>query len=130
MTKSSTGSQQALLMRCLRLFLVTGSVLFLLGHVFVVFVALVTSGSELLEMGGAYVAMIAPVLYPAHCIGRASRAGRLTGPGVTACVAIALILPAIFFSFLGLGYLLPTLGGLMMLLSWLEHRRGALAESE
>ena len=102
-----------------------GCALFLLGHVGVVFVAIAVSGSELLREWPSYVAMIVPILYAVYCLVQVRVPGRLTNPLKTAVVAGCFTLPALFFSYLGLGYLLPVFGGLMILGAWLDARQGS-----
>jgi len=92
-----------------RVVLGLGSGLFLALHGFVVFVAIVTSGSDLLKMTDAYVAMIAPTLYPLYCILCACNIVPKTALFPSGMVAILLVLAALFYSFLGLGFLLPLL---------------------
>ena len=87
---------------------------FLVVHGFVVFVAIAVSGDELLLMWDAYLAMGIPMVFPLY--GLACAFGRVSGRNLKRSgilPGLSLVL-ALFYSFLGLGWLLP-----LLLLPWL-----------
>jgi hypothetical protein len=91
---------------------------YLMLYAFVLFVAIATTGDQLVRSPGAWYAALAPPLYVALAGAYAFR--RITRPLPTAAL-IALhiaIIPALAVSFLGLGLLLP----LFSLLWWLMSR--------
>jgi hypothetical protein len=92
-------------------------------YLFVLFVALATSGDELLRSPGAWYAALAPLLY----VGLAgSYAFGLTKQRIPVGIAVALhllVAPAFVFSFLGLGLLLP----IFSVLWWFIARKQIVA---
>ena len=88
------------------------SVLYIPVYLFVLFVALATSGDELIRQPGAWYAAVVPVSYVgfvgAYAFGFVKR--RISRPIMVAMhVGVA---PAVMFSFLGLGLLLPVFAAL------------------
>ncbi len=89
------------------------SLLYIPLYLFVLFVATVTSGGELIRQPGAWYAALAPLAYvgmaAAYAFGIVKR--RMSRPvAVAVHVAVA---PALMFSFLGLGLLLPVFAALL-----------------
>jgi hypothetical protein len=90
-------------------------------YLFVLFVALVTSGDALIRQPGAWYAAVAPLAYvgwvAAYAFGVATRRmSRATTVAVHVAVA-----PAVMFSFLGLGLLLPVFALLFWWFMRQEH---------
>jgi hypothetical protein len=91
-------------------------------YLFVLFVALVTSGDELMRQPGAWYAALAPLAY----VGLVSAcafgvAKRRMSRATTIAVHIG-IAPALVYSFLGLGLLLPVFAALFWSLMRREQR--------
>ena len=88
------------------------SIVYIPVYLFVLFVALATSGDELIRQPGAWYAAVAPLAYVgfvgAYAFGLAKR--RISR-AATVAVHIA-VAPALMFSFLGLGLLLPAFAAL------------------
>ena len=79
------------------------SVGYIAVYLFVVFVAFVTGGRELLRQPGAWYAAIAPLLYVGVAGAYASRIMRWRCPPNVAIALHVATAPALIFSFLGLG---------------------------
>ena len=85
---------------------------YLMAYLFVVGVACITNGNDLIREPWAWYAFLAPVIYAAFC---ALYACGIIGPRVSQNVLLAihiLVLPALALSFLMLGLLLPILAWL------------------
>ena len=98
--------------RLARLVLAGFCTAYLLVHAFVLFVAFATSGHDLVRQPGAWYAALAPPIY-------VGTAGAYAYGLVTRTIATpawvglhVVMLPAIAFSFMGLGLFLPVVGGL------------------
>ena len=89
-------------------------------YLLVLFVAFVTSGHELLQQPGAWYAAIAPLVYVGAARAYASRMATRRRPASVAVALHAAVAPAVVFSFLGLGLLLPVFA----VLWWLTTRDG------
>jgi len=83
------------------------SLIYIPLYLLVLFVAMVTSGDELVRQPGAWYAAVAPLAYvgmvSAYAFGIVTR--RLSRPAIAAVHVAAA--PALIFSFVGLGLLLP-----------------------
>lgn len=104
--------------RIARVMLVMLAAGYLTVYAFVLFVATATSGDELIRSPGAWYAAIAAPLYVA--VAGACGLGwvkRALPPGALVALHLACI-PALAFSFLGLGLLLP----LFAILWWFSSR--------
>ena len=85
---------------------------YLLIYLFVLVVALATSGTGLVGSAGAWYAAIAPVFYVSLAGAYAYRLVSRRFPMAAWLALHVLMLPALAFSFLGLGLLLPVFSGL------------------
>ncbi len=85
---------------------------YLLIYLFVLVVALATSGAGLVGSGGAWYAAIAPVFYVSLAGAYAYRLVSRQFPMAAWLALHVLMLPALAYSFLGLGLLLPVFSGL------------------
>jgi energy-converting hydrogenase Eha subunit E len=95
---------------------------YLVIYLFVVSVALVTSGRELFREPRMWYAFLAPVSYAAFCLLYAAGA---IGPALSKPIVIlvhAAVLPALIVSFMFLGFGLPVLA-----LIWWRTYRASLA---
>ena len=97
------------------------SIAYLVIYLLVIAVAIVTGGDEVVSEPGFWYAAIAPLIYVGTAGADAFR--RLPSPlPVAALIAIhVLIAPALLFSLLGLGLLLP-----LFAIVWWAMRRNAL----
>lgn len=90
---------------------------YLMVYAFVLFVAIATSGEQLIRSPGAWYAAVAPPLYVALAGAYAFRWLRRPLPlGMLFALHVAII-PALAFSFLGLGLLLPLFSTLWWFMS-------------
>jgi hypothetical protein len=96
------------------------SILYIPLYLFVLLVALVTGGGELIRQPGAWYAALAPLSYVgfvgAYAFGITKRP--ISRP-IMAALHLA-VAPALLFSFVGLGLLLPVFAALF----WWVTRRG------
>lgn len=92
-------------------------------YLFVLFVATATSGPDLVRAPGAWYAALAPILYvtiaAAYAFGTVAR--RL--PRAALMLLHLAVLPTLWWSFLGLGLVLP----LIAVLWWVMDRKPAAA---
>jgi DMSO/TMAO reductase YedYZ heme-binding membrane subunit len=110
--------------RLARLILAGFSTAFLLIYAFVLLVAFATSGHELVRQPGAWYAALAPLAYVgtagAYAYGLVSRP--MSTPAWVGLQVV--LLPAVLFSFIGLGLMLPVVAACWW---WMRRAPGSPA---
>jgi len=107
-----------------RIALALGSTAFILVYVLVLFVAFATSGMALFGSPGAWYAAATPLVYAGVAGAYAYGAFRVTAPRAIIVAFHVAALPALAFSFLGLGLFLPVLTAL-----WWVASRGKTGQA-